>query len=61
MGFRLGNPARAYVLCTKNQHPRDDEMFTEFLDINDAVFDEDAVGIKIVDDPEEEWRKNTWP
>ena len=56
MGFRLGNPARAYILCTRNKHPRDDETFAEFLDINDAVFDEDAEGNKIVDDPEEAWR-----
>ena len=56
MEFRLRNPARAYFLCTRDKHPRDDDRFTEFLDINDAVFDLDAEGNKVVNDPEEAWR-----
>lgn len=61
MEFRLGNPARACVLCASDSDPRDDDRYAQFLDVNDAVFDLDAEGNKVVNNPEEDWSNKTWP
>ena len=54
MEFRLGNPAKAYVFCTRDNHPRDDDRYAKFLEVNDAEFDVDADGNKVVKDPEDD-------
>lgn len=48
MEFRLGNSGKAYILCTEDKHPKYDDRFANFLDVNDAEFDLDADGNKIV-------------
>ena len=47
IGFRLGNPAKAYVLCARDSHPRHDDGFAKFLEVNDAEFDLDVDGNRI--------------
>ena len=54
MESRLGNPAKAYVLYTRDNHPRDDDRCAKFLDVTDAEFDLDVDGNKVANDPEEE-------
>lgn len=54
MEFRLGNPAKAYILCTKDDHPRNDDRFSSFLEVTDAELDLDVKGNKIAKDATEE-------
>lgn len=46
--FRLGNPAKAYVLATKGNNLKEDHRFAKFFEVSDADFDLDVEGEKIV-------------
>lgn len=54
MEFRLGNPAYAYILCRKDNHPKHDDRFAKFLEVNDAEFNLDVDGNEIAKDATEE-------
>ncbi|KAK0515678.1 hypothetical protein JMJ35_001712 [Cladonia borealis] len=43
---RLGNPAKAFVLATKDKNLKDDHKFANFLQVNGAEFDLDVEGNK---------------
>ena len=62
MEFRLGNPTKAFILYTKDDHPRNDERFSNFLEVNDAEFDLDVEGNKTAKDriEEENVEDNVW-
>ena len=62
MESRLGNPEKAFILYTKDDHPRNDERFSNFLEVNDAEFDLDVEGNKIAKDRIEEGNveDNNW-
>ena len=53
MESRLGNGAKAFILHTRDDHPRHDAGFSKFLDRNDAVFGLDVDGNKIAKDTTE--------
>ena len=54
MEFRLGNPAKAFVLATKDKNLKDDRRFANFFEVNDAEFDLDVDGNKIVREVEDD-------
>ena len=47
MQFRLGNPAKSYVLATKGNNLKEDHKFAKFFEVSDAEFDLDVKGKKI--------------
>ena len=56
MEFRLGNPAKAFVLATKDGHQylKRDNQFANFFKANGAKLDLDIDGNIIVRDVEED-------
>ena len=56
MWFRLGNPAKAFVLATEDKHQnlKNNGRFAKFFEANDAELDLDVDGNKIVRDVKED-------
>ena len=56
MEFRLGKPAKAFVLATKDGHQnlKRDNQFAKFFKVNGAELDLDIDGNKIVRGVEED-------
>ena len=56
MEFRLGNPAKSFVLATRDGHQnlKRDDQFANFFKVNGTELDLDVAGNKISRDVEED-------